>query len=149
MCYSRSSFVSESFPQQPFPCPKKEWGTQTGDKLEEVEHLHTLQPLQDGEYISPEGTSSKGGLYVQDRPEGCLSVITPTVAKVCKLQMGGKVIPVSSPLFRSWSCPKDIHKIDENSNSSHETFKRPSYYLSRRLSDPGLYSPGGSSSTRY
>ena len=88
---------------------------------------------------------------MQDRPEGCLSVspITPTVAKVCKLQMGGKVVPVSSPLFRSWSCPKDIHKIDENSNSSHETFKRPSYYLSRRLSDPGLYSPGGSSSTRY
>ena len=62
----------------------------------------------------------KGGLYVQNRSQGCLFFSASGTSKICKVSMEGSVVPV--PMSMVWFGPntKDIYETAPDSGHSFE-----------------------------
>ena len=89
----------------------------TNNKLEEPEPSHALYPFQDGGHEKCDGPSKSGGLYDQNRLEGCILAhsYSPLISKVPQVLLETKTVRDVSTSFWDRSRPTDIHKTDESS----------------------------------
>ena len=109
-----SSTLTRSGVVEPFLKREKRWLAATNPKLEELESIRTLHPLQDGELEGCEKPNKGGRSDGEDRPEGCLFHITaaPKLTEVCAVQVEKSGLPVHLPLFRTGPSPQTIYKAD-------------------------------------
>ena len=62
----------------------------------------------------------KGGLYVQNRSQGCLFFSASGTSKICKVSMEGSVVPVPMSMVWFGSSTKDIYETTPDSGHSFE-----------------------------
>ena len=84
-------------------------------KFEGLESVRNLRTLQDGGHPLCEGSPKPGGLYVQIRPQGCISLYTNSsvLQEVPEVYMAREDIRVHSPPFRTLCCSESIHEAIE------------------------------------
>ena len=88
---------------------------------------------------------------MQTGSEGCLllSSTLQNVSGKSEVQMERKFIPISLPVFWSWSSTKNIHKTTKNTNRIDEKVERASHNLSRRHFDTCSFPSRTSPSPRH
>ena len=92
------------------------------DKHEKFQSVHSLVSYQNGRAIPVEKNIARQGLYVQNRPEGCIffSLTKAKVSNICKFQVQKSIMSVSLPVLWFGISPKDFHKVHTNFHFSLE-----------------------------
>ena len=94
----------------------------TSHKFEGSELVHSLQTLQDGRFALPEICVAKKGLYVQNRPEGCILQYSSAqrFTKISTVSLGRELVQVPMHMLWFGTSSQNIHKIIKGSNLSFE-----------------------------
>ena len=131
----KGSLLEENFIFKPYLCGReKGWGSPSGDKSKVIKQFYSFYTFQDGGPTTSERDNAKRGLFSKIRSEGRIfrSSLGRKFSAVREHSMERENLSVSLLVFWTRSCPKAIHKINEDTSCSNEKTKLQAHYISGR-----------------